>query len=89
MTTLILILVLISVLIQIVNFLKQYKASEDGYYFITYVTQKCGGSPIFHQTIIKGDPVDWILKRSSEDKSIYYRLLFVNKKRAAQLYKIL
>jgi len=78
MTIAILILIIVLIILQIVTLVLKHAWKYGGYYFITYATQKRGGAPIFHQTVIQGPPVDWILKRSKEDKSIYYRLLYAD-----------
>lgn len=47
--------------------------------YVTYVTQRKGGHPVYHHAILdrKVDPLEWITSKDSKDKNIFYRIAYV------------
>jgi hypothetical protein len=47
--------------------------------YVTYVTQRKGGQPVYHHAVLdrKVDPLEWITSKDSKDKNIFYRIAYV------------
>lgn len=52
---------------------------RPGKLYVTYVTQRKGGQPVYHHAVLdkKVDPLEWITNKDSKDKNIYYRIAYV------------
>jgi len=55
------------------------KLSRTNKLYVTYVTQRKGGQPVYHHAVLEKnvDPLEWITTKDSKDKNIYYRIAYV------------
>lgn len=70
---------LITAILLVIAFYLKDRLSRTNKLYVTYVTQRKGGHPVYHHAVLENnvDPLEWITNKDTKDKNIYYRITYV------------